>query len=209
MLFKFAFFKHFFLTTDFNHLFNVNYNLISSLFSSSPLQNRSTTSHSQLTLQPMDIATVKPPSGGNSEEVVLLLVVCTNSDSPDDRHIGLFTLAETAFPSISQTGEASFSGTLPSSASSTSIFKTFRVLSNIDLEDHAQLNSSFRGGALNSSIASVNSSLLPQRRHILNILPSTSNGGSGNGSVDDSCYIYNSSRIYRINRKCLFFCWSS
>lgn len=181
-----------------------------------PLKNRSTTSHSQLTLQPMDIATVKSSSRRHSaEDEVLLLVVCTNSDSPGDRHLGLFTLADTALPSSSSIADGSFSGVLPSSSSSSSlsaIFKSFCVFSNLELDDDQHgLNATAGAGniSFNSSITTTvsggsngggSSSLLPQRRHILNILPSSSNKNGGN--VDDSCYIYNSSRIYRINRKC-------
>ena len=114
---------------------------------------------------------------------VLLLVMCNNSDVSNERFFGFFSLDENVF---APNADGSFTTAAQSLSESNAIFKSFRLLPNLTLLDHME-----------TADSSNSDTLLPLQHRYLNIF------------ADDpqACYIYNSSKIYRINRKfvCIYF----
>ncbi|KAI2805362.1 hypothetical protein BLOT_004358 [Blomia tropicalis] len=133
------------------------------------LWNRSTTHHNQLVLYPMDIAM-------KCTNEVLMLVMCVNNDHPNEPHIGLFTLNGDLFvPNI----DGSF--TLANSNDLNVKFKSFQILPN-------RIIGMTNGHS--SMLESNESSNIQQCQ--LNIF-------SGNSDGERAIYVYNSSKMFRIN----------
>lgn len=107
--------------------------------------------------------------------------MCTNGDLPNEKYFGFFTINENVFDHY---GDGSM--TSQWQTNSGSIFSSFKIVRNIVLPDEDSLFA-----------PNLDNSLIYHRAFTII---------SGNLDDEQVCYIYNSTRLYRINCKYGAFC---